>query len=80
MATADVSTMQLLGTSATQSLYYDFSNTEQFYLLTTATNQLTPTASKDAKAWYVNTATNHVPGNTFWGLWPMTQRYQHQFG
>ena len=77
---ADVGTMQLLATSATQSLYYDFSDTEQFYLLTTETNQLTKQSSSDAKAWYINQATNHVPGNTNWGMFPANKRYPHQFG
>lgn len=63
---SDPNNMQVFATSATQQLLFDSSNSQSFYLYTTATKTLAPVTSKAAKVFY-DAASNQSLGVTSWG-------------
>lgn len=60
--------MQLFAYNSTQALYWDFSETQQFYLFTNADNSLSSLSSPAAKIWFQTNPSNTAPGITAWGL------------
>lgn len=60
----DPNTMQVLATSSSQKLLYDFSNTGDFFILTTATKVLQQTSPKAAFD-FLNAAGTTVIYNPF---------------
>jgi hypothetical protein len=64
----DKSLMQLFAYNSTQALYWDFSETQQFYLFTNATNSLSALSSPAAKTWFQTFPSNTSAGITAWGL------------
>lgn len=60
--------MQLLGSGGGSSLYWDYSETQAFYL--NSDSGLVVLSSTDAKAWFLSSCTNMAGGVCLWGFTP----------